>query len=184
MAAYLGIDPSYSGFAVALLREVPGEDRLYHSISQFDFSPKKAGTGIARLTFIHAILRELFFSYNATYGVDRVCLEGYAPASKFGREALGELGGVVRLALGATFPVYQVTVVAPTALKKFVTGSGNAGKDVVILHTYKKWDVEFTSNDEADAYGLARIAHGIDRGVELAYQEQVIQGLRSEKYGT
>lgn len=179
MAAFVGIDPSYSGFAVALLREVPGEERLHHFVTRFDFSPKKAGTGITRLRFIHGTLRNHFFLLNSTYGVERVCLEGYAPNSKFNRETLGELGGVARLALSDALPVHKIHVVAPTALKKFVTGSGTSGKDVVILHTYKKWDVEFSNNDEADAYGLARIAHGISRGVDLAYQSQVIIGLRA-----
>lgn len=180
--AFLGIDPSYSGFATVLLR--PDEDgaSLGHEVKQFAFTPAKYGTGADRLFHVHAELRDHFAALRDQYEVKHICLEGYAPASKFNREALGELGGVTRLALAETWPPDQLTIVAPTALKKYVTGSGSSGKDVVILHVFKKWGVEFSSNDQADAYGLAQVARGIVCGTNLKYEEQVVQALRRDLY--
>ena len=45
--------------------------------------------------------------------------------------------------------------VAPTSLKKFVTNSGRARKEMMLLQIYKKYGIEFNTSDEADAYGLA-----------------------------
>jgi len=47
-------------------------------------------------------------------------------------------------------------VVSPSALKKFVTGKGNAKKDLMLLKTFKKWGVEFSDDNLCDAYCLAR----------------------------
>lgn len=49
-------------------------------------------------------------------------------------------------------------IISPSELKKFVTGKGNAQKDLMLLNVYKKWGVEFTDNNLADAYSLARMA--------------------------
>ncbi len=49
-------------------------------------------------------------------------------------------------------------IIAPGTLKKFVTGDGRAKKDLMLLKVYKKWGVEFSDDNLADAYGLARHA--------------------------
>lgn len=66
-----------------------------------------------------------------------------------------EHGMALRLALST----HGVTVVevAPTVLKKFVTGNGNANKATMISTLSRKYDVAFSSDDEADAYGLWRL---------------------------
>ena len=48
-------------------------------------------------------------------------------------------------------------VVAPTTLKKFVTGNGASKKDVMSIETLKRWGVTILNDNEADAYGLAQI---------------------------
>ena len=50
---------------------------------------------------------------------------------------------------------------APTSLKKFCTGKGNAKKDIVILSVFKKWGFSSDNSDIADAYVLARIGESI-----------------------
>jgi crossover junction endodeoxyribonuclease RuvC len=85
-----------------------------------------------------------------------VAIEGYAYGAKFNRESMGELGGILRLAL------YEAGIdfidVPPTVLKKFVTGKGNAQKQQMLLSVYKKWGVDITDDNIADAYALARFA--------------------------
>lgn len=49
-------------------------------------------------------------------------------------------------------------IITPSQLKKFVTGKGNCKKDLILLNVYKKWGVEFSDDNLADAYSLARMA--------------------------
>ena len=46
--------------------------------------------------------------------------------------------------------------VAPGTLKKWVTGTGSAEKNLMLLKTFKRWGVEFSDDNECDAYCLAR----------------------------
>ena len=52
----------------------------------------------------------------------------------------------------------EFDIVSPSTLKKFVTGKGNCKKDLVLLKVFQKWGVEFSDNNLADAYSLARFA--------------------------
>ena len=45
----------------------------------------------------------------------------------------------------------------PTQIKKFITGRGNAKKDVIIREVYKRWGFETDDHNIADAYGLAQM---------------------------
>ena len=49
-------------------------------------------------------------------------------------------------------------VIAPQTLKKWVAGTGRAAKEMILLHVYKRWGIEFEDNNLADAYGLARMS--------------------------
>ena len=55
-------------------------------------------------------------------------------------------------------------MVAPQALKKFVTGKGNVKKDQMKLAVFKRWGVEFPTTDETDAYALAQWGQARLRG--------------------
>ena len=46
-------------------------------------------------------------------------------------------------------------LVAPTTLKKFITGSGKGDKDTMMLHVYKHYGFEAIDNNANDAYALA-----------------------------
>ena len=94
--------------------------------------------------------------------------------------ALGELGGVIKCALFEERQPY--IVVPPARLKKFACGKGNAKKDEVRLEVYKRWGFEAPSNDEVDAYVLARIGLaylGYDTDL-IKPQLEVIQALKKE----
>jgi crossover junction endodeoxyribonuclease RuvC len=112
-------------------------------------SPKKL-RGVPRLAWFHTeIIR-------AVEGYEAAVIEGYSFGSQAGREVLGELGGIARLA------IYQLgvmlVVIPPKLLKKYVTGSGNAGKDEVIAAAIRNFGFEGISNNEADAYMLRCMA--------------------------
>lgn len=59
---------------------------------------------------------------------------------------------------------WPFVIVPPTSLKKFVTGKGNAQKDLVLLNVYKNWGGEITDDNIADAFGLAKIGEGLLSG--------------------
>lgn len=46
-------------------------------------------------------------------------------------------------------------IVAPTTLKKFITGSGKGDKDLMMMSVYKNYGFESMDNNECDAYALA-----------------------------
>lgn len=171
----LGIDQSYSGFAVCAI----GESGR-HDVVRGSFGPDKYGTGIDRLAAIGSWLTEVVKSCSP---VLQICMEGYAPGAKFGREIAGELGATVKLTLRThpmlRSPVCYPTVVSPSSVKQFTTGKGNSRKEDMKLHIFKRWGAEFRTNDEADSYALAQIAAALQWDRELtAYQSAVIQKLK------
>lgn len=87
---------------------------------------------------------------------------------------MGELGGVVRVAL--TEQEIGWLEVPPARVKKFCTGKGNAPKDIMIQQVYKRWGVECKNSDEADAFVLAQIGLAVAAGVDglTQYQRDVI----------
>lgn len=104
--------------------------------------------GVDRLFWFYGYIGELV----AAHEIHVAIVEGYAFGSAFGREALGELGGVVRLRLhkmGIPF-----VIAAPTALKKYATGKGNAKKDEVLAAAIKRSGLDITDNNAADAWWL------------------------------
>lgn len=166
----MGIDPSLTGFAVAYWQP----DRQY--TSRYTSKHK----GVDRLKDIAAWLYD---ETEVITGLDvgHVCLEGYANGAKYGREAMGELGAAVKMTLTTMFPdpVCYPTIVAPTRLKKFVTDSGSSKKERMLMEVLKKWRFEAPTNDEADAYALARMAAcamGIER-TKYKYEAEVIAAL-------
>lgn len=93
------------------------------------------------------------------YGVDLVVIEGYSFAGKFNNAFQYELGASLRYRMH--WDEIPYVEVPPTSLKKFVTGKGNAKKDLMLLGVYKMWDFDTESDNEADAYGLAQFGRAI-----------------------
>ncbi len=154
---FIGIDPSLTATAIVSVDE---EGKLVRS----HVVPTQKLIGPKRLISIkNAVLTELC---NLPVPVEFVCvpmklicIEHYAMGAKFGREAAGELGGVLRVMMFENgFEYYEVP---PLRLKQFATGEGSAEKDHILLSIYKKWGIEFDKNDEADAFVLAQMARAI-----------------------
>lgn len=105
---------------------------------------------------------------------DRVVLEGYGYANANSLVTLCEIGTVVRYFLWQEDFAFED--VAPNKLKKFVTGSGCAGKDLVMMNIFKRWGYEAKTNNIADAYGLAAYGlakHAVMPGITKAMLEMV-----------
>lgn len=93
------------------------------------------------------------------YDVDLVVIEGYSFGGKFNNSLQYELGACIRMRLYEDNTLF--VEVAPTSLKKFVTGKGNAKKDLMLLGVYKRWDFDTEDDNEADAYGLAQFGRAL-----------------------
>jgi len=58
----------------------------------------------------------------------------------------------------------EITAYTPTELKKFITGKGNAKKQIIIQQVYKKYGIEFEDDNLADAFVLAKMAEAAHAG--------------------
>lgn len=97
--------------------------------------------------------------------LDHVAVEGYSFASVSHHHAIGELGGIIKLAVHQA----RITlhVIPPSTWKKALCGKGNLKKDQVRLELFKRYGVEFSSQDTLDAWAVATCCHrqllGLDK---------------------
>lgn len=154
---WIGIDQSYSGFGLAVLRSDGTEETHLWKF------PSKACES-QRLYEIYSKLQILYIGevYGSPAQDCVVAMEGYAHGSKFNREKLGELGGIVKLSTYLVFKRDPV-IVPPTVLKKYMTGKGTASKDQMLAAAQAR-NTSITNHNVADAYALAlyiKENHGI-----------------------
>ncbi len=143
---FVGIDPSYNGFAIVIL------DKDANILEQDLFNSNKNNEAEDRI-----IQLESRFKFLADLDELIIYIEGpsYSSNGAFTLQ-MGALHYYLRIFFRKNNMTYKV--ITPTTLKKFVTGKGQAKKELMLLKTYKKWGEEFDDNNLADAYGLARMA--------------------------
>ena len=176
-SSYVGIDPSFTCTGVGAVNPT--------KISHFYFrGPELRGKrtgGIGRLTALqHELRMHLEYLVRNLGPIKHVCIEGPAYAATNRADDLGQLRGVY--AVCAAEFCETITVVPPTALKKFATGSGAATKEKMVKAAAAICD-EKLLHDEADALWLAVLANGLeDESLKLKrYQIEVIDGIRNPK---
>jgi len=134
----LGLDPSLTSTGVCIGE---GSGVAYHSYEQ----------DVGRLVDI----RNYVLSACSEQNVQCVIMEGYSYGSRTRAHALGELGGVLKVAFDEAWIPY--VVVPPTSRAKFATGRGNAGKAEVIsavsFKTQQSWSGKGIE-DRIDAWVL------------------------------
>lgn len=158
VAVVMGIDPSLTGTGIVVLE---------NNCLVFSDTLETKERGIARLLTLQQELEAKLLEHKP----DLVVIEGYAFARSNQAHQLGELGGMIRLLL--TQKQVPWIEVPPTQAKKFATGKGNAPKDLILMHVYKRWGAEFSSSDEADAFVLAKIGQAVLGDIKGLTQEQV-----------
>jgi Holliday junction resolvasome RuvABC endonuclease subunit len=78
-------------------------------------------------------------------------------------------------------------VPSPSQLKKFVSGKGTCPKDMICKEVWKKWNIDTTDDDQADATvgaHLARVLANELRKVDQelpAYQKEVVKKVLEER---
>ena len=171
----LGIDPSLTETGVIGLRN--GKIDLSHLIKT-----KKAGdTPTLELDRLQTITDEIK-SIVEEFKPNAIAIEGLAFMAR-NTTALVQLAGLNYFLRQLLFPNYKVYIVAPTCLKKFVTGKGNCQKDLMFLEIYKKYKVSFDNNNLCDAYSLARVGEAlIDKEAKLTKQQKEVVKLLSKQY--
>lgn len=160
---YIGIDPSTKTGLVAL-----DKDGQVVYAKELTMPGKDPARMSGLLDLIHYDVMRLNYKDNI-----KIAIEGFGFASQQGF-LLGGIGWGIRCNLHNMGLTY--IDVAPTSLKKFVGGKGNAKKDQVRLEVYKRWGYEHKSDNVVDAYVLAQIARYIGEGLTLTkFQDEVVR---------
>jgi crossover junction endodeoxyribonuclease RuvC len=118
--------------------------------------------------------------------VDIVALEGLAFMAR-NTTALVQLSGLNYM-VRAMLEDYRkkFLVVAPSTLKKFVTGKGNSPKDVIMLSIFKKYGQSILDNNQADAFALAKCAEAFvdhtdhNKNDYTLYETEVLSALKEK----
>lgn len=113
---------------------------------------KSKQDGAPRLAEIRNAVLQVVYDAEA----ELVVIEGYSFNSRQGGERIGELGGVIRVALfGNKVPYIEI---APSARAQYATGSGRASKDRVVAAIAARTGIAFRNSDECDAWILRAMA--------------------------
>jgi crossover junction endodeoxyribonuclease RuvC len=166
---YVGIDQSLTAFAAVAVAGTEDKDPKRYLY-------KPASKGVRRLRAIQDGLTDWLKELEWDMPIRHVAMEGYANGAKFGREAMGECGAAVKLALLDWYsPEKELsypTIIEPMQVKSFA-GCGNS-KQEMLLTVYKKWGVEFRDDNLADAFVIAMVAASLELGARFEYQKAVL----------
>lgn len=144
-----GIDLSLTGTGIILLQ---GEKILQQKL----IKSKPTKTPLEEVKRLRGIIDGIPLALEGQK-VTLAVIEGLAFMAR-NTTALVQLAGLSYL-LRDELADYQIPflIVAPTSLKKFAIGKGNAGKDEMMLAVFKKWGETLVNDNLSDAYALARV---------------------------
>lgn len=166
----LGIDPSLSSTGICPMNGETGEAGETVAIQPDSVGQERLSTFRQEITNIIAMRSNV-----------HAFIEGYAFGANNQREALGELGGVLKLVLyDAKIPM---VIVPPKTLKKFATGNGNADKISMGVSLMRELGLEYPTSDQTDAHWLAlfgRAYHGLVPKLSKA-REEIIADMKKPK---
>ncbi len=148
---FVGLDISFSGTGLIVInsnKEIVFQTEI--SAKKHDEDTYDIQNRIIKIT--NEILKIL---ENYKEKIQLICIEDISYGSMGqGSAQLVGLNFYIRVLLlqnGFT----SIQMVEPKKLKKFVTGTGNAKKQLMLKEVYKKWGADFNSDNLADAFGLA-----------------------------
>jgi crossover junction endodeoxyribonuclease RuvC len=177
---FVGLDMSLTGTGFFKMQKVGGVAVV--TMETIKTTPKTCVNDLARLRYIVSeVMRRI------PKDVKMVCIEDFfTPSNPFQIGAaigLAMLGATVRLDLyEAGMPFF---VIAPSQVKKFVTGKGTGQKSIVVREVFKRWGYEAKDDNQADACGLAHIAEALcdpNPAVERPkYQQEVVKTVLADR---
>ena len=158
---FIGIDLSLTGTGLTIL------DEDANIITQKCIATSSSQDIVTRCRLIEREIKSYLHEY-ALYEGKAVYIEGLSFGSK-GNAAL-ELAGlhyIMRYSLEYYLTVDKVEVIPPTVIKKYVTGKGNAKKNIMLKEAYKKWGIDMNDDNVCDSYALARMSHEDNHGKKV-----------------
>lgn len=186
---FIGIDPSFSRSGIVCFRN---EDLIiagsYASLNhknkevtikgfpEFDsvglncFDSKSKFEGdkgdFNKIVNYFNIFNEFLHSLKMKFILDHFCIGVEIPmGAHMGPGAkVDRLYATVLLSIKQQIPEKIMTLYTytPSEIKKFVSGKGNAKKNLIIKDVFKKWGFESEFDDVADAYGIAKLTQYIE----------------------
>lgn len=177
MELILGLDLSLTGSAIAIVNKSTG--KLYTP----GFSPGEANprtlrnslTGMTRLAYLRTEIISAIYNLKERHTILPVFIEGYGFSFRGMDFSLAELGGSIRLALLECVNQGYFDV-PPMSLKMFITGKGNAAKNIMLEQVYRKYKIGsevLIDDNQVDAFALAQYG--------LAYLQWVKTGKAPSK---
>lgn len=171
-----GVDPSLSATGVIVSDPNNGPEAFNYRTFGSKAHEKTVRSRFGRFEDLVGRICDYLREQQATV----IYLENYSFASKFNVTLLAEFGGILRWNL---LDVGDVVEVAPSTLKKFVTGSGDGEKALVAAAIVRRWEVMLDSTDLFDAYAawrLGRCCQNVDPCETDAQRESVAKVLGIE----
>jgi len=182
----MGIDPSLTSTGIIVLHDGQIETAVTTK------NRPELGT-IERVGEIRRGINQIisnmtnFYKPEESQAPDLIVIEGFSYGSK-GRSVfdIAYLGWRIREELERLKNTDSIPwiEVPPSQLKQFATGKGNANKEIILQQVYKRWGVEFSDNNQADAYVLAKIGEAFlsdDITHLTAIQQRVILDLEAKQ---
>lgn len=171
----IGIDPSLCESGVVGIRS--GKVVFSHLIK----SKKTGDTPLLELQRLRDIVAEVKFLLDK-YKPAAVVMEGIAFMAR-NTTSLAQLCGLNYMIRDVCYDGYPTYIVTPTGLKKFITGKGNCAKELMLLETYKRYNVSFSNNNSCDAYGLARVGEAIIiKDLKLTVPQEEVAKIVKKQY--
>lgn len=178
MSIIMGIDLSLTGTGLVILDG--GKTVVNKIIKSKPPEEKTHTTEIERLLKIKAEIQK----HISKYSPDLALIEGLAFGAR-NTTALMQLAGLSYM-VRETFVLRSIPfiVVAPTTLKKFIVGKGNATKDLMLLETFKRYGQSFLDNNICDAFALAQCGAAVKNQspIKLSKPQQEVISLLKKQY--
>jgi crossover junction endodeoxyribonuclease RuvC len=149
----IGLDISLTGTGVAVYSS---STRSIYTVC-IRTKPQKDWYGRIK-TILSAVLKEVQGS-GEEYEPILVCVEGFAFGARGKVFEIAELSGVIKYHLTQVYDCNLVQI-PPTSVKKYITGKGNANKDVMLKEVYKVYNFDSDNDNEVDAFAL--LVMGLD----------------------
>lgn len=156
----VGLDVAYTNHGIVAVeqRPVPAAPPALHILEAQQIETPNYGTSpykkLAKIQYNVDVIAQIVMGLNP----QAVFIEDFA-YNKHGSSMLEQAGTGYLLRSYFFYEEVPCYVVAPTQLKKFVAGKGNADKTAVAIGLVKRWGLEFNTDDLRDAAVLALIGY-------------------------
>lgn len=175
-ATSLGIDLSLCNSGVVLLED--GKIVVQRLIKSKPVGDKPVDE-LKRIQKIVSEIEDIVSEYNPTISVIENMAFGIQKTTSLTQ--LSALNFFTRAMLAD----YRVPffLVAPTTLKKFITGKGNADKEVLMMMVYRDYKEQILDNNLVDGFGLSLIGAAVlDQPVKklTVPQQEVIKLIKKQ----